>query len=353
MSGPANPAILGPDVEPVLIVMVNKNLGNLCVSLPVIDRLARHFDARPDVVVDERYADLARTSLPSARVLGSPVSVVAGATLVTRLVARGYRAAIDVSGGVRSTTLVGASRSPHRVGLDSSRRSWMYNQRITDAAPAHALDRYAQVLQCIGERGRPPLIRHRSRPDDRDAVRAALRDELAADAGPLVVLHCGAGKPYRLWPAERFAAVADGLVERCGAARFCLIGTPDERPLMQRVRAAMRAGDRAGLLHLPIAQLPALFDEADLMMCNESGPMHVAALTGVPIVAIFGPTAESRWAPIRGERTVTLRGADCDPRCGRRGRCAVDFRCLEGLTVDRVLDDAAQLIGARTMVESA
>jgi ADP-heptose:LPS heptosyltransferase len=156
------------------------------------------------------------------------------------------------------------------------------------------------------------------------------------------VIHPGAGKEYRQWPADRFAAVADELVRR-RAMNICIIGGAGDQPLMDQIIAAMAHRAAAFSLVLPIQQLLALMERATILLSNESGPTHLAAATELPIATIFGPSKEQVWRPIRRENMLVLRGEECDPRCGKR-RCYADRKCLMALTPAMMLAAAEQLL---------
>ncbi len=261
------------------------------------------------------------------------------------LFARRYHAVIDLTGGIRSTTLCLCTASFKRIGLADGRRAWSYSHRIDDEHGAHAYERYALILHAIGRTDLPAPVYLAANDESRTRVSAALAGafgETLAPDQPLVVMHPSAGKAYRCWPPERFAAVADGLARQRNA-RTVIIGTPAEQEVGDRIRSAMTQPEAARYLAMPVADLLALFERCAVMVSNESGPTHLAAATDLPIVTIFGPTPEDAWRPIRLEKTVTLRGADCDPRCGKR-KCFADHRCLIDLPVERVLENALAMM---------
>ena len=328
------------NLNPVLIIMLDHHLGNFCVALPVMTRLASYFENPPDLLVFDTYSKLTRSlGLPS-QVLSLSRSVRFGRNIsryVSRCVKLGFRryaAVIDVGGKINSTTPVLASHAPIRVGESEMRRNWLYNRKINSQDTIYTFDRYTRILQCIGEDQRPPLLRF----DPLDTARSEVMKAVNSSNGEpqrIAVIHPGAGKHYRLWPAERFAAVADNLAQEKGMT-ICFIGGPGEQTLMSKTRALMRKPHAALCLTLTLVQLVALFDMASILICNESGPMHLAAMTDLPIVAIFGPTPEARWLPVRSENVATIRGSACDPTC-KRQVCTANSRCMMELSIEDIL----------------
>lgn len=345
--------ILPPEQRNVLVVMIDHHMGNFVISLPVVHRLLSHFHEPPDLLVDERYLALARTLPRVGRVLGYPgqgrrrrgiVGNLRPMALMAGLALRRYRAVIDVSGGQRAAILSAATLARRRLGLDDSKCSSLYTDRTPTAGAVHAFDRYCRVLAAIGQERRPPLLRLRASKEAHVALQARLRENALPDGAPLAVIHPSAGRPNRRWPAERFAAVADEMAQQRGMS-VCIIGAPGERELMDEVRGGMRSAASARCLVLPLDQLLALLERAAIVLSNESGPTHLAAMTEVPIVTLFGPSKEEVWRPIREDNTRVLRGATCDTRCGKR-RCFADRRCLLSLEAREMAEAAHQLLDA-------
>jgi ADP-heptose:LPS heptosyltransferase len=118
---------------------------------------------------------------------------------------------------------------------------------------------------------------------------------------PMIGIHAGASTPLRRWPAARFAALADALIERYGA-NIVLTGTANERPVTVAIRRAMHhpALDLAGETNLGI--FGAAIAQLDLLVCNDTGAAHMAAAVGTPSVVIFGPGRPAQWGPLDRER---------------------------------------------------
>lgn len=176
------------------------------------------------------------------------------------------------------------------------------------------------------------------------ADEAALNELIEGSPGarPLIALHPGASAPSRRWPVDRFAAVADRLHQDLDA-EILILGGPGEVALARGVADRMLAPavNLAGLTSIGV--LGAAIARADLFICNDSGPAHIAYAVGTPSVTMFGPGKISRWSPRDPLRhTVIAKGVDCSP-CGY-AECPIDHRCLEIVAVDEVVDAAARLL---------
>jgi ADP-heptose:LPS heptosyltransferase len=182
------------------------------------------------------------------------------------------------------------------------------------------------------------------------AVRGRLhRAGLDPATRSLIVVHVSAGNPFRRWPTEAFV----GLLVRLAAAdeRRCLVvvSGPSERDAAREIGGRARAvttGDARGRgpaivddLEVNLAELRALLEHAALFVGGDSGPLHVAGTSGVPIVGLYGPTLSARSAPWRPARFVTesveLGDLPCRP-CNQRTCAPGDFRCLAWITPERV-----------------
>jgi ADP-heptose:LPS heptosyltransferase len=129
------------------------------------------------------------------------------------------------------------------------------------------------------------------------AVRRPLPDvSRLLPAGRFVVLHPGTSVPARAWPVPRFAQAARLLGER--GVQVVVTGAPSERPLTAEVAAGTTARDLGGSTSLP--ELAAVLDRADAVVVGNTGPAHLAAAVGTPVVSLFAPTVPAaRWAPYR------------------------------------------------------
>jgi ADP-heptose:LPS heptosyltransferase len=191
---------------------------------------------------------------------------------------------------------------------------------------------------------------------DSEAVRSVEARLTAAGIGPaasIVLIHVSAGNPFRRWPAEHFAELAAGLARADRRRRIIITSGPSDERASDAVAAAAHslaggAADaivRCGEFTLP--ELRALAERAAVYIGGDSGPLHIAATSGVPIVALFGPTLPERSMPWRsaGAKAIALDAGplDCRP-CHQRHCVPGDFRCLTRIDPARVLEAAERLL---------
>jgi ADP-heptose:LPS heptosyltransferase len=163
---------------------------------------------------------------------------------------------------------------------------------------------------------------------------------------PLVVLHPGCSMAARTYPAELFARAADLLVERLGAT-VAITGSEEERPLAERVRSAMRRPAHALAGALSFAELCALIDAADLVLTNNTGPMHIAAARKTPVAVPFALTNQpSQWHPWRVPHRLLYHEVPC--RICYSKECPTDHACLLRVDPEQVAAAAEELLAGAT-----
>ena len=180
----------------------------------------------------------------------------------------------------------------------------------------------------------------------RDKARAALARRGSVRSGPLVVMHPGCSMPARTYPWEGFAAVAEQLV-RHHAAHIVLTGVESERELTERIQervseqARQHVHSLAGELTFP--GLCALIDSADITVTNNTGPMHVSAAVGTPVVALFALTnPPEQWGPWQVPHRLLNHDVPC--RICYNRVCPYQHECLALVTPEQVVSAARELL---------
>jgi len=344
-------------------------IGDVVFTTPAIRALARHYpDAQLTYVVETGAFPVVANNPHLADVIAVPHvrgwrRIADDVRLARRLRARRIDVAVDFHGGPRSAWLAWASRAPRRVGYDVQGRAWMYTHvvhRPRELRARHSVenqwDLLAQVDPAFARPADPATDRVEMPVDP--LARAAIDLRLAGvglpDDARVVVIHVSAGNPFRRWPEASFAALASDLVA-AGADRWVVLaGGPSDREATSRVLATarLRSGRAGGRIvdgeGMSLAELRALMDRAALFIGGDSGPLHVASTSDVPIVGLFGPTLAARSAPWR-PRTIPTESIDvgvlpCRP-CEQRVCAPGDFRCLTGIAATTVHAAAERLLG--------
>lgn len=170
-----------------------------------------------------------------------------------------------------------------------------------------------------------------------------------------VCVHVGAGTGLRHWPEDNFAALVTRLLEWDGELRITLVGSFGERPIAERIRNMVRleylgrvANDCGGTR---LDELRSLFTTADLFIGFDSGPMHIAALSGVPVVAMMGPQSPAVFGPWSDNASVIHKGEYCSPcwqfGCLHSVELNAPGMCVSSITPDEVFTRAVSILERR------
>lgn len=256
--------------------------------------------------------------------------------LVARLRRREFDAAVLLPNSFRSALLVSSAGIRRRIGYDRDGRGLLLTDRLLPMrrkgryVPVPAVDYYLGLARYLGAPASDRRLRLFTRPADDARANVMLRSTGADGGRPLVVLNPGAATKGRskLWPAARFAAIADHLVDRHGAA-IAVSGSAKERPLLDAVHRAARHQ----LIDLPAAGcdltlLKSVLSRSALLVTNDTGARHIAAGVGARVVSLFGPT-DPRWTVLDYDRERIIHAAD--------GR-------MESIDVQPVIEAAEQLL---------
>ncbi len=342
-------------------------IGDVVFTTPIVRGLKRRFPAShlayvvepaaAPVVADNPHLDeVIVAAAPGARHRG-----LDDVALAWRLRRSRFDVAIDLHGGPRAAMLTLASRAPRRIGYAIPGRGWMYTDRVARPRQLRARHSVENQWDLLAPLGFEPPDRERDAtemPASPDAAaRAAAKLEAAGVAvgtDRLVVIHVSAGNPFRRWPADAFASLAAGLAAADPGRRVLLLSGPSEREAARDIgaRARLAAGTAGrhivGDVELDLQELRAALDAAALFVGGDSGPLHVAGTSRVPIVGLYGPTLSARSAPWRPARFATESvevALPCRP-CDQR-RCEPgDYRCLGRLAPGMVLAAAERAMAA-------
>jgi lipopolysaccharide heptosyltransferase II len=345
-----------------LLLIRLREIGDVVFTTPSVRALRRHFpESHITYVVEPAAAPIVTGNPHITEVIVAPrrkglAGLVAEAQLVRRLRAERFDAAIDFHGGPRASLLTWLSGARVRVGYQVPGRAWMYTTRIArprELRPRHSVVNQWDLLQPFGIEPPRPDVDAVEMPVDPAAAPAVAERLARAGFGAgdrLAVIHVSAGNPFRRWPIESFAAVVAGLASGDARLRIIVSSGPSERDAASRViaeaRGRLRESDRPRVLDcgdLTLTELRAVLDDAAIYIGGDSGPLHVAATSRVPIVGLYGPTLPARSAPWRAARwpaqAVDTPDLPCRP-CDQR-RCEPgDFRCLIRITPEQVLEAA-------------
>lgn len=348
-------------------------LGDIAHSLPVLTALRIRFpSARITWVVNTAYEPLLRNhpdltdTLPFDRGMfrrGVWLSARYIAEFGAELRRRNFDLVIDLQGLLRTGLMCLATGARHRIGFadarEGSRFTYTHKVRIGRKAQIHAVDRYWGVVESLGAGDVPKRFHVPVDPVEVASVRA----ELAGLPRPWVVVAVGAKWLTKRWPTSHFAELLKRAQSHFGGTAL-FVGTADDTALSQEVMNHLASGnrevavlgsERTATLRSPLAQcvdltgrtplprLVALLSQCDVMLGNDTGPLHLAAALGKPCVAPYTCTRVA----LHGPYTSMNGGVETSVACGGSYiKSCHKMICMPELTPDRLWPTFAEVLDA-------
>jgi len=258
-----------------------------------------------------------------------------------------FHTAVLFQNAFRAAAVTLFSGIPERIGYSTDGRSWLLTRRARPRSKGLRRHQIYYYLDLLYQTGLSPL-NYLEEPDFKPDIHleagskgVQLADQLLKAAGPpsqgpLVILNPGAyyGSAKR-WFSDRYAALADRLVDEI-KADIVLVGSREEQTLAQEIQTIAQHPLKILTGQTSLLSLMGLLSRCDLLVTNDSGPMHLAAAQDTPQIALFGSTDEVATGPFSPKARVLHKHVECSPCLLRE--CPIDLRCFSRITVDEVYD---------------
>lgn len=346
---------------PRLLVIRRRYLGDIVLLGSVFRNLRLHWpDAQITLLAESGYAGIAALNPDVAQILTFPRRAGEWARFLRALRRARFTHVLDFDNTDKTAWLTRWTGATSRITYDREtnpfRHRWAYtaSASVTNAfyTSQHITATYLALLAPLGVPISSHEVRLVPRADDL-AFAAKLTGGPKSNLKnrkPKILVHPGSRSPFRLWPAERFAAVCDRLQDELDAQVFVVAG-PSETALVAEIRTHARSHLVALDQRLTTGQFAALLAQFDLLLCHDSGPMHVAAAVGTPVVALFGSQNTAIWRPVGAHHTILQTSLPCTCLPDLPTPCVKSdsYRsyCVRQLSVDEVFRATAAAL-ART-----
>ena len=360
------PSLAGPPQRILLLRL--ERIGDLLMTLDAI-ALVRRLEpvARIDLVVGSWNRDLAGllSCVDSVETLDLPWmarerpgrSWAAMVRQAQSWRSRGYDLGINFEPDIRSNMLLALSGATRRIGFSSGGGGGLLTESLASGPTAHVATDAERLIALAfpsqstdagtaERRGMPCTL---NIPESARRTAALLIDRYGVAGKPIVGLQPAAGRKVKEWDPVRFAETGVELARSRGVS-VMLIGSAHDREALSAVKAAWPSD--VPLLELPVETdlvgLAAMLARLALLITGDTGPMHLAAVVGTPIVAVFGPSLPSRYAPLSPRSTVVRIDLPCSPCNQMRQppeRCVgIVPDCLSGIQTAQVVRAAHELL---------
>ena len=350
-----------------ILIVKTSAIGDVTHTMPALNCLRKHFpDAHITWLVEEAASDLVIGHTSINRVLISKRqkwlkefqngawigSIKKFMNFAAQVRDRQYDLVIDFQGLLKSGIWVWLSRGKRRVGfgrgMQHSECSYIFlNERLPAVdMEIHALDRELILLKGIGVPCNEVVFDFPITAAHRQKIGKLLDDGgfQANRQQPLVAINPQTKWQTKLWYPDRFSQVADKLVQQ--GCFIVFTGGPADSEVIKKIQAKMKHTSLDLTGKSSLKELAALYERADVVISTDTGPMHIAASTGTPVVALFGPTAPWRTGPHGDQHHVLRSGIPCSP-CFKR-KCPLEDnqkKCMKAISVDQVVDATLDIVG--------
>lgn len=342
----------------VLVRSVNW-LGDAVLSLPAVEALRRHYpEATIAVVAPSGLAPL-WSMQPTVDVVetfdAAPgfARLLEDLRLAGRLRRQRWELAVSFPNSFRSALLPALAGVPRRVGFATDGRHWLLTDRLAktdDVRAAHHVDHYMGLVRALGYEGPPPPVRLCVDAERLGWAEALLEEhQPAGGRRPIVGIHPGATYgPAKRWFPDRFDAVARAAAFELGAL-VLVFGGAGEAPWAAEAASARRGQVLDFTGRTDVAALAALLARCDVVVCNDSGPMHMAAAVGTPVVAVFGSSDPDKTGPVGPDHVVVRMPLECSPCFARTCPLPVSpYECFELIGAEQVIEALAKRLAVRS-----
>ena len=338
-----------PNPDRLLIVLPSW-VGDVVMATPALRALRHRFPESEITCLLKPYVRPVLDDAPWHDRL-TPSDSRSPLALAARLRRHRFDAAVLLPNSFRSALTCALAGIGRRVGYARDGRGMLLTDRLRPAregrrfVPVPMIDYYLALAGRLGAEVSDRRMELFTSDEDERRADRLLREAGVDDPGrPLVLLNPGAANhgDAKLWPAERFAAVADALIDRHNAA-VLVNGSPKERALLDRVHAAARHP----LIDLPalggdLALLKSIARRCRLVLTNDTGARHIAVATGAPTLSLFGPT-DPEWTRLDADHERILRANQDCPACHTPGK-RHSHTCMSAIEVDTVLHAAEDML---------
>ncbi len=336
---------------PRVLIIRRRYLGDIVLLGSLLRNLRLQWpDAHLAVLVERRFSELPSMNADVNATVVLPGSIGEWSGFLRGLRAQRFTHVLDLDNTEKTAFIARVSGAKKRVTLHHGghriKLRAAYTDIVYDPEAQHEnrpiTDYYLRALEPLAV----PVLTRDIKLEPREEDIAELRRFVGASRRVLLV-HPGSRSPMRVWPAERFAEVIDFAQDELDT-QVVLIGGPTDAAIVAAIRAAVRTHLYALPGSMPIRRLAALARVSHAMLCHDSGPMHVAAAVGTPVIAIYGSQNATLFQPMGTGHTIIQPPLPC-LTCVAPGTCiagdSYHNHCVRNVTVARVKDAILNKLG--------
>jgi len=338
--------ILSPkDIKSILLIRFG-SLGDVVLTTPVIDAIRKAYPkAYIAMLVGDKSADIvsADPRLDEIIIFNRDAKGMKGFEEMRKvkdlLKGRKFDVSIDMQRKFRSAYMAYKGRVKYRIGYHQP-NGFLCDIKIPDKVNKHAVDRNLDLVKPLGIEGTIREPKMFISDEDREFAIDKLKSKGLTSDEKILGIFPGAGWRPRCWLPDRFAQIADLAIKNC-SAKVIIFGGPSEDDIVNNVARNMKSKPILMNEKITLRQLAGMIERCDVLLSNDTGPMHISTAMGTKTVALFGPGNHIKFQPI-GEKHATIRhDVPCSPCKQFTDKCK-DNICMKLITVNEVWEAVSQ-----------
>ena len=323
-----------------ILVIKLSSLGDIFHALPAVHALKQGLGAEVDWVTHTYYREVVKCFTDVRRVIGFARrgGFAEGIRFLRELRRERYDLILDLQGLLKSALVARLARGARRIGPSFHREG----SRLLYDTVAGARDKQRHAVEEVLD-----VVRHLNLPLPPQPEFPVVfpKKQFVVNHPRIALVPCSRW-PTKNWLASRFSEVARTLHGKTGAT-FFLIGAPKDRPVCDEIAAALGSAAVNLCGQTSLVELGSVMAEMDLALTVDSGPMHVAAALGVPVLALFGPTDPQRTGPYGAQHRVLRASGETCAACFSESCRRDKLICMEYIQPDGVVAAAREMLGTK------
>jgi lipopolysaccharide heptosyltransferase II len=331
-----------PESVNTILVIRTAYMGDVVMTLPLLKPLKKRFprakisfltaSSAKDVLINNPYIDEIITYDPFWFYPTSPKKYM---TFIRKFYKRSFDLVIEARGDFRDILFLAYPlKSSRRVGFAFGGGSFLLTHVVPYQGVKHKLEYHLDIASYLG--CEPDTLEWGVylTDDEKKRVRDILDDQDIRK--PFIAVHPGARHALRQWFQERYALLYDRIASELGCP-VVIVGSPGEKILAETITRSMRTKPKNLVGQVGLRELAGILSEATMFVCNNSGPMHIAASMKTPTIVLHGPSKTYWDAPYANAGRIVEKEFSCRQRCDETSCHNERYHaCMEDITVDDV-----------------
>jgi len=335
-------------IKKILLIRLRR-IGDVILTTPAISALRKGIPtASISYVVEKPYRELVdgNPNLDKVIVLEKKQRLRDFLKLIRLIRKEKHDVVLDFHGGPRASLITLLSKAKLKVGYRIKYKNFIYNVKLPRSPKEghfHSVENHINLVKALGAdvKSLPPLYLPQGQETEVEKVKKFI-EENSLERSKIITIHISAGNAFRNWGVDNLVQLTN-LLARRPDVNVVLLGTSEDQKAEEEILKKSTASLLSLVGRLNLREVKELISHSSLFVGPDSGPMHIAASTSTPIVALFGPTLPANFAPWQAKAFVVEKELNCRP-CKQRNCIFKDFRCLRSIEPEEVYQACLRFI---------